>query len=106
MILRDSETEPRVCPFIDLNDSRCARHFTLTRLGEAFELCLKRHSNCVTFYHILRERRQGAGALNVPFVRLTLHGQLPSPPPEQTADHVRDVPAHPVRTVGLRRTGS
>ena len=56
MACHPTESEPLVCPFIDLNDSRCAKHFSLTRMDEAFEVCLRRHRRCVTYHQILRER--------------------------------------------------
>jgi len=77
MLANAHQPEPAVCPFIDLNDARCARHFTLSHLGEAFELCLRRHANCVTFYRILGERRADDDPAPLPNVRLTVRGRIP-----------------------------
>ena len=47
------QSEPFVCPLINLNDLRCASHFSLCRMDVAFDLCLRQHLKCVTFYLIL-----------------------------------------------------
>ena len=45
------------CPFIDLNDPRCDRHFTLSRIADAFGLCLGNYQSC-PIYHTLSAETQ------------------------------------------------
>lgn len=40
------------CPHMNLNDPRCARHFSLSRLSEAFTICLNGYTDCPTYYQI------------------------------------------------------
>ena len=47
------------CPHINLDDARCARHFSLSRLSEAFTICLNGYKTCPTYYQI---RMEHAGA--------------------------------------------
>ena len=46
MLLPPGQTECSTCPFIDRNDHRCAARFTLSRLNEAFEICLGEYRSC------------------------------------------------------------
>jgi hypothetical protein len=55
------------CPFLDLDDERCASHFSLGRLSEAFDICVNRHLGCPTYYRLLREHNL--------VTHLTLHGR-------------------------------
>ena len=48
-------TEPTACPFMDLDDHRCASRFSLSRLNEAFGICMNRYLACPTYYRLLRE---------------------------------------------------
>lgn len=80
------------CPFIDLNDHRCASSFTLGRLDRAFGVCLRRHAACPIFYRIASEQHaavrsapatQGAVAFAAPVVHLrpvalTVAGHAPA----------------------------
>lgn len=43
------------CPFMDAGDARCARHFSLGRLSEAFSLCLNGYHTCETYYQLRTE---------------------------------------------------
>ena len=61
------ESESAVCPFLDLDDARCASHFSLGRISEAFDTCVNRHLGCPTYYRLLREQQL--------VTNLTLHGQ-------------------------------
>lgn len=61
------ENESQCCPFIESDDSRCASHFSLGRLNEAFDVCVNRHLGCPTYYRLLRERNS--------VTNLTLHGR-------------------------------
>ena len=45
-----------VCPFIDLNDPRCAKHFTLSRLEEAFSLCFGNHHDCSVYHRLATQQ--------------------------------------------------
>lgn len=42
-----------VCPFIDLNDPRCDARFSLSRIDQAFHVCLSSgHTRCPTYYQL------------------------------------------------------
>jgi len=45
------------CPFLNRADSRCSNHFSLDRLGHAFEHCFDRYKTCPTYLELLVERR-------------------------------------------------
>jgi hypothetical protein len=64
---RLAESETQCCPFIEHDDARCAPHFTLGRLSEAFDICVNRHRGCPTYYRLLREQSL--------VTNLTLNGQ-------------------------------
>ncbi len=64
------------CPFIDRDDHRCARHFSLHRIDEAFDVCVNRFLACPTYYRLLREQNL--------VTTLTLNGQ-----PFAAARHAR-----------------
>ncbi len=55
------------CPFIEQDDHRCARHFSLGRINEAFDVCMNRYLACPTYYRLLREQNL--------VTTLTLNGQ-------------------------------
>ena len=51
------DAEPGLCPFIDTNDPRCARRFTLGRIEQAFRVCLQEgHSQCVVHQQLAGQR--------------------------------------------------
>jgi hypothetical protein len=53
------------CPFLNRADRRCAEHFSLDRLGHAFEFCFDAYKTCPTYLQLLVERqvkRVSAGA--------------------------------------------
>jgi hypothetical protein len=52
---------------IDLDDPRCARHFTLSRMHEALERCLGQPQACPLYYRLQAEQRAQ--------IRLTLFGE-------------------------------
>ena len=45
------------CPFLNRADARCANHFSLDRLGHAFEHCFGDYKSCKTYLELLVERR-------------------------------------------------
>ena len=47
------DSVPGACPFINLDDPRCAGHFSLSRVDEAFEICLNKHKGCAVFHQLL-----------------------------------------------------
>jgi hypothetical protein len=51
-----SERVPH-CPFLNRADSRCANHFSLDRLGSAFDHCFGEYKACPTYVEMLDERR-------------------------------------------------
>lgn len=67
MIRRNAHTQD-ACPFIDDNDSRCASHFTLTRLSDAFGDCLDGYRGCATYWRLVRENPNR-------LITLTAHGK-------------------------------
>ena len=62
------------CPYINLDDSRCAKHFTLGHLTQAFHVCLDGYAACPT-YQQLRAEEQGYRFHSQPQVRLTISGR-------------------------------
>lgn len=44
------------CPFLEEADTRCAGHFNLTNLSEAFAYCLGRYATCPVYQRLLRDR--------------------------------------------------
>ncbi|MBI1372947.1 MAG: hypothetical protein GC159_09325 [Phycisphaera sp.] len=56
------------CPFIDDDDPRCADHFKLEHLSDAFRLCIGGYRGCPTFYRLQRQQPQR-------LITLTAHGQ-------------------------------
>ena len=53
MVQYADDPVPGACPFINLDDPRCAGHFSLSRVDEAFETCLNKHKSCPTFHQLL-----------------------------------------------------
>ena len=45
------------CPFLNRTDSRCSNHFSLDRLGHAFQYCFGQYKACPTYLELLVERR-------------------------------------------------
>lgn len=45
------------CPFLNRADSRCSNHFSLDRLGHAFDHCFGSYKTCPTYLELLVERR-------------------------------------------------
>ncbi|MDX1682394.1 MAG: hypothetical protein R3336_04670 [Phycisphaeraceae bacterium] len=52
------------CPYINLDDARCARHFTLGRLERAFSVCVGAYREC-PIHDEIREQQ----------ARLTIRGR-------------------------------
>lgn len=65
--LKLADAEVPCCPFLESDDPRCASHFTLTRLSDAFGHCVNRHLGCPLYYRLLREQ--------TPLTTLSLRGQ-------------------------------
>lgn len=38
-----------MCPYINRNDPRCATHWTLHELGQAYEHCADRYQECPVY---------------------------------------------------------
>lgn len=51
-----SYSRNRPCPFINLNDTRCAAHFTLGRIEQAFGVCFNHHQTCAIYYRLQQEQ--------------------------------------------------
>ena len=45
------------CPFLNKSDVRCGNHFSLTRLGSAFDHCFGCYAACTTYHELLAERQ-------------------------------------------------
>lgn len=64
-----SEHETSGCPFVESDDARCASHFTLGRLNQAFDVCMNGHHSCPIYYRLLRESQRAAT------LTITINGQ-------------------------------
>lgn len=51
----------RHCPFLNRSDPRCAEHFSLDSLSEAFADCVGTYAACPTYRELLAERRTRRG---------------------------------------------
>ena len=51
---RQTISEP--CPFLEEEDRRCASHFTLGHLSQAFNHCLNGYRACPIYHELARER--------------------------------------------------
>jgi hypothetical protein len=47
----------RHCPFLNRADSRCAAHFNLDGLRQAYGICFDRYKTCPVYLELLIERR-------------------------------------------------
>jgi hypothetical protein len=45
------------CPFLNRSDERCAAHFSLNGMTEAFEQCFDQYAACAVYRELLLERR-------------------------------------------------
>jgi hypothetical protein len=64
-------TQTDLCPFIDDDHPRCASHFTLDHLNEAFTQCIGGFRGCANYYRLARQHPQRIG--------LTCHGRALQP---------------------------
>ena len=71
------------CPFLNRSDARCGTHFSLDRLGSAFDQCFGTYSTCGTYQDMLAERRDKRGDAGRPeqthgraavYVQVRIHG--------------------------------
>ena len=76
MAYRQSQRECFGCPHMNMNDPRCARHFSLSRLSEAFTICLNGYEDCPTYYQIRMEHAHGPDAITTPSLRPAAVGGL------------------------------
>ena len=51
-----SNREQPHCPFLNRSDARCGTHFSLDRLGTAFDHCFGCYADCPTYAEMLGER--------------------------------------------------
>jgi hypothetical protein len=72
-----SERVPH-CPFLNRADSRCANHFSLDRLGSAFDHCFGEYKACATYAEMLDERRHRPDSDNIAADSVP-HGNFPQP---------------------------
>jgi hypothetical protein len=67
---------PEHCPFLDQNDTRCAEHFRVAGLGQAFEHCLGAYRVCPIYRQIRRGLASKRMQSSTPeLVKLTVHGR-------------------------------
>ena len=45
------------CPFLNQSNERCSSHFSLDRLGDAFDHCLNQYAMCPVYRDLLLEVR-------------------------------------------------
>ena len=45
------------CPFLNRSDERCAAHFSLNGMTDAFEQCFDQYAACAVYRELLLERR-------------------------------------------------
>lgn len=88
------ESTELVCPFIDGDDARCAERFSLSRLEQAFGVCVNGgYGWCPIYQQLSQEQaREPAGHS----IRLTIEGAAPS----------GDARSSRVGAVAFRATGS
>lgn len=66
----------RHCPFLNRNDSRCAKHFSVNRLQHAFDHCFNDYGGCPSYREMLNERNgRGAEGSSPAVVTITIHGR-------------------------------
>ena len=66
----------QACPHLDRNDLRCACHFRLGRLSDAFQICCNEFHGCALFHRLNHESvsaevSRGADSTT----ELTIHGR-------------------------------
>ncbi|MGH7180321.1 MAG: hypothetical protein ACREJC_23280 [Tepidisphaeraceae bacterium] len=52
------------CPFLNRANQRCAEHFSLDRLGHAFEYCFNTYAACPVYQELLEERQARRGQIS------------------------------------------
>lgn len=52
----------RHCPFLNRDDARCARHFSLDHLQHTFDHCFGQYETCGVYLELLYERRLNRAA--------------------------------------------
>jgi hypothetical protein len=63
----------RHCPFLNRNDARCVRHFSVNRLQHAFDHCFNDYGACPSYQEMLSERKAEHSAQQV--VTVTIAGR-------------------------------
>ena len=46
-----------MCPFVNKNDSRCANHWTLYNITQAFLHCADRYATCPAYKELIADDR-------------------------------------------------
>ena len=69
-----------LCPHIEQNDVRCSHRFSLTRLEQAFSVCLGAFHGCPMYHRLNRESDNELPSPHhfeapLPFISITTHGQ-------------------------------
>lgn len=78
VIPRPSQT--RVCPFINRDDPRCAHRFRLSRVSEAFGVCLNAPTTCPIYHQLMGEQQRERPTTFNPTIHITVEGRVPPRP--------------------------
>lgn len=68
--------QPQACPHLDRNDLRCARHFRLGRLSEAFGVCCDAYHGCLLYHRLNQETATAGATAGASTTELTIHGRI------------------------------
>ena len=58
-------SELGMCRFIDSQDRRCSKRFSLGRLGEVFSFCVNNHDGCSIYHQIWEEQNSACAELTI-----------------------------------------
>lgn len=56
LLIQPAPHAANACPYLELDDHRCAANLTLEHLNEAFDLCMGGYRGCQVYYKLLREK--------------------------------------------------
>ena len=77
-MVRSRRPEARACPFVNRDDPRCAHRFRLSRVREAFEVCLNAPTTCPNYHQLMGEPQRDRPNPPTPTIHITVHGRLAS----------------------------
>jgi hypothetical protein len=53
-----------ICPLLEQTDPRCADHFSINNLSDAFTHCVGRFQSCPVYQRMVRDRAGHIGAIH------------------------------------------